>query len=69
MNFGRHGNIICAGGAIIRPIICTCGTIRFEGNQPVLNVKLDMAEWPPGQYVIGIRGDPFFGYCTIDFLD
>jgi hypothetical protein len=23
--FGRYSNIICAAGAIIRPIICTCG--------------------------------------------
>jgi len=28
LNFGRYSNIICAAGAIIRPIICTCGWCR-----------------------------------------
>jgi hypothetical protein len=26
--FGQPSNIICAGGVIIRPIICTCGWCR-----------------------------------------
>lgn len=50
-------------------LIHTYGTIHMEGNTPVLNTKLAMADWPPGRYVVGIGGDPFFGYCTIDFVN
>jgi hypothetical protein len=49
--------------------IHTHGTIHMEGNQPVLNTTLNMADWPPGRYVVGIGGDPSFGYCTINFVD
>lgn len=50
-------------------LIHTQGTIHLEDGKPVLNVLLKMDDWPPGQYVVGIAGDPFFGYCTIDFDD
>ncbi len=50
-------------------LIHTHGTIHLENGRPVLNVLLNMGEWPPGRYIVGIGGDPFFGYCTIDFVD
>jgi len=50
-------------------LIHTHGTIHLENGRPVLNVLLNMGDWPPGRYVVGIGGDPFFGYCTIDFED
>jgi hypothetical protein len=50
-------------------LIHTYGTIRIEQGRPILNVLLNMGEWPPGRYAVGIGGDPFFGYCTIDFVD
>jgi hypothetical protein len=48
-------------------LIATHGTITMEGETPTLRVKLNMGEWPPGRYVVGMSGDPFFGYCTMDF--
>jgi hypothetical protein len=50
-------------------LIHTYGTIRMEQGRPVLNGLLDMGEWPPGRYVVEYRRRPFFGYCTIDFVD
>ena len=50
-------------------LIHTQGTIHLDNGKPVLNVLLKMDEGPPGEYVIGIAGDPFFGHCTIDFVD
>jgi hypothetical protein len=48
-------------------LIAAHGMITMDGDTPTLRVKLDMSQWPPGRYVIGISGDPFFGYCTMDF--
>jgi hypothetical protein len=48
-------------------LFSTNGTIISVGGVPTLNVKLKMGALPSGQYVVGIRGDPYFGYCTIDF--
>lgn len=50
-------------------LIATHGTIHMDGGQPVLKVELNMADWPPGRYVVGIAGDPLFAYCTVDFVD
>jgi hypothetical protein len=43
------------------------GTITSVKGVPTLKVKLKMGELPSGRYVVGISGDPYFGYCTIDF--
>jgi hypothetical protein len=48
-------------------LIAARGTITMESDTPVLRVRLDMSKWPPGRYVVGISGDPLFGYCTMDF--
>jgi len=48
-------------------LFTTNGTITSVGGVPILSVKLKMGELPSGQYVVGISGDPYFGYCTIDF--
>jgi len=48
-------------------LIAAHGLITMDGDTPTLRVNLDMGQWPPGRYVIGISGDPFFGYCTMDF--
>jgi hypothetical protein len=40
-------------------LIHTYGTIHMEGKTPVLNTELQMGDWPPGRYVVGIHGDPF----------
>jgi hypothetical protein len=45
------------------------GVIHMEGKVPILETKLAIGNWPPGRYVIDIDGNPFFGYCTIDFVD
>jgi len=48
-------------------LIAARGTITMDGDIPTLRVRLNMSQWPPSRYVIGISGDPFFGYCTMDF--
>jgi len=42
-------------------LIAAHGMITMEGETPKLHVKLDMGKWPPGRYIVGIGGDPFFG--------
>ena len=48
-------------------LVAAHGVITMAGDTPTLHVKLDMGKWPPGRYIVGIGGDPFFGYCTMDF--
>ena len=51
-------------------VIAAHGVIHMEGNQPVLKVDLNMEDWPPGRYVVGVASpNSPFGYCTIDFTD
>ena len=50
-------------------VIQTDGIIQGEGNKLMLRTKLNMSDWPPGPYTIGIQGDPFFLYCSFDFVD
>ena len=50
-------------------LVHTHGMIELRGNKPVLKVDLELAAWPPGRYILGIAGDPFFAYCTFDGVE
>jgi len=42
------------------------GDIAMEVGVPTLRVKLELTKLPKGRYVLGVSGDPFFAYCTVD---
>jgi hypothetical protein len=47
----------------------THGTIEKQGANSVLQVDLNLAAWPAGRYILGIGGDPFFAYCTVETVN
>lgn len=40
--------------------------LYLEHGLPTIKVTLNTYKLPKGQYVLGISGDPFFVYCTIE---
>ncbi len=47
-------------------VLYTKGDLAMEAGVPTIRVKLDTSRLSRGKYVLGIGGDPFFAYCTID---
>lgn len=47
-------------------LLFTRGSLIVENNVPTVRVKLQMAKLPEGRYILGVSGDPFFAYCTVD---
>jgi len=47
-------------------VVYTKGDLAVEAGVPTIRVKLDTSKLSKGQYVLGISGDPFFAYCTVD---
>jgi hypothetical protein len=44
----------------------TKGELAMEAGKPTIHLRLDASRLPAGKYVLGIGGDPFFAYCTVD---
>ena len=42
------------------------GDLAAEAGTPMIRVKLDMSNRAKGKYELGISGDPFFAYCSVD---
>ena len=47
-------------------LLYTKGDLTVKNGTLTLRTKLEMARLPKGQYVLGISGDPFFAYCTVN---
>lgn len=47
-------------------VVYTKADLAMEGGVPTVRVKLDTSRLSKGKYVLGISGDPFFAYCTVD---
>ena len=47
-------------------LLYTKGELALEAGVPTIRARLDMAKLSKGTYVLGISGDPFFAYCTVD---
>ena len=47
-------------------VVYTKGDLTVEAGVPTIRVKLDTSKLSKGPYVLGISGDPFFAYCTVD---
>ena len=46
-------------------LLYTHAPLSIADGVPTIEVKLDTGKLPSGQYVIGISGDPFFAYCSV----
>jgi len=42
------------------------GDLVVEADAPTIRVKLDASNLTKGKYELGISGDPFFAYCSVD---
>ena len=42
------------------------GDLAVEAGAPMIRVQLDTSNLTKGKYELGISGDPFFAYCTVD---
>ena len=42
------------------------GDLAVEAGAPTIRVKLDTSNLTKGKYELGISGDPFFAYCSVD---
>jgi hypothetical protein len=38
----------------------------MEDRVLTIHVKLPLSKLAKGRYVLGISGDPYFAYCTVD---
>ena len=47
-------------------LLWTRGSLEMEDRVPTIHVKLPLAKLSKGRYVLGISGDPYFAYCTVD---
>jgi hypothetical protein len=47
-------------------VLYTKGNLSVEAGVPTIRAQLDMTKLSKGKYVVGISGDPFFAYCTVD---
>jgi hypothetical protein len=47
-------------------LMYTKGELAMEAGKPTIHFRLDASQLPAGKYVLGISGDPFFAYCTVD---
>ncbi len=47
-------------------LIHTEGELTVENGTPIVRVRLDTSALSTGKYVLGISGDPFFAYCTVN---
>ncbi len=47
-------------------LLHTRGSLVIEGGVPTVRAKLETNKLTKGRYVLGISGDPFFAYCTVD---
>jgi len=47
-------------------VVYTKGDLAVEAGVPTIRAKLDTSKLSKGKYVLGISGDPFFAYCTVD---
>jgi len=47
-------------------VLYTNGDLAMEAGVPTIRAKLDTSKLSKGRYVLGIGGDPFFAYCTVD---
>jgi hypothetical protein len=47
-------------------LLYTEADLAMEEGVPTIRVKLEMAKLSKGRYVLGISGNPFFTYCTVD---
>lgn len=47
-------------------VLWTDGELAIEAGVPIIRAKLDTRKLSSGRYVLGISGDPYFAYCTMD---
>jgi hypothetical protein len=47
-------------------VLYTRGSLAMEEGVPTIRVRLETNKLSKGKYVLGISGDPFFAYCTVD---
>ena len=47
-------------------LLYTKANLVMEEGVPTVHAKLQMEKLSKGKYVLGISGDPFFAYCTVD---
>ncbi len=47
-------------------VVHTKGDLAVEAGVRTIRVKLDTSKLSKAKYVLGISGDPFFAYCTVD---
>jgi hypothetical protein len=47
-------------------LLYTEGNLAMESGVPTIRAHLDMTKLSRGKYILGISGDPFFAYCTVD---